>query len=169
MMGGPGGPGGQSMNMNMGGMGGGMGNMPGMGQGMGQGMSQQSQQRTRKAPAVNHTLYVSLEDIYSGTTKRMRITSKRLDSSGSTFKVAAEKEIVVKAGWKDGTKITFENEGDDAPGMLPADVVFVLQTKPHARFQRQDDDLLYTVSALTLLDFTSLVLSCLVLFFVCSA
>ena len=159
MMGGPGGPGGQSMNMNMGGMGGGMGNMPGMGQGMGQ----QSQQRTRKAPPVNHTLYVSLEDIYSGTTKRMRITSKRLDSSGSTFKVAAEKEIVVKAGWKDGTKITFENEGDDAPGMLPADVVFVLQTKPHARFQRQDDDLLYTVSALILLDFTCLVLSCLAL------
>ena len=143
-----GGAGGQSVNM------GGMGGMPGGGMGgMGgisgaQGMSQ-SQGRPRKAPAVNHTLYVTLEDLYSGTTKRMRITSRRIDPSGATFKVAAEKEIVVKAGWKDGTKITFESEGDDAPGMLPADIVFVLQTKPHARFQRQDDDLIYTVRTIS--------------------
>ena len=133
MMGGPGGAGGQNMNMNMGGM-------PGMGH-----QQSQSQSRNRKAPATNHTLYVTLEDLYTGTTKRMRITSRRIDPSGATFKVAAEKEIVVKAGWKDGTKITFENEGDDAPGMLPSDIVFILQTKPHARFQRQDDDLIFTV------------------------
>jgi DnaJ-class molecular chaperone len=132
----------------MGGPGGAGGDMGGMSTGrMGQGIPRQKEYHAeRKAPPVNHTLHVNLEDLYAGTTKRMRITSKRIDANGAAFKVATEKEIVVKAGWKDGTKITFENEGDSSPGMLPSDVVFILQTKPHARFERQDDDLIYTVS-----------------------
>lgn len=119
-----------------------------MGQGMGQGMPQQfSRARApRKGAPIHHTLTVNLEDLYCGTTKRMRITSKKIDANGGVIKVATEKEIVVKAGWKDGTKITYENEGDESPGMLPADVVFVLQTKQHPHFERQDDDLVYTVS-----------------------
>jgi DnaJ-class molecular chaperone len=28
-------------------------------------------------------------------------------------------------------------------GMLPSDVIFVLETKPHIRFQREGDDLVY--------------------------
>lgn len=130
-------------------MGGPGGDMAGMSSGrMGQGIHRQNSSQyhaERKAPPVNHTLHVNLEDLYKGTTKRMRITSRRIDANGAAFKVATEKEIVVKAGWKDGTKITFENEGDSAPGMLPSDVVFILQTKPHARFERHDDDLIYTV------------------------
>ena len=46
-----------------------------------------------------------------------------------------------------GTKITFENEGDESPGIIPADIVFTLQTKPHDRFERLDDDLVQTVRA----------------------
>ena len=123
-----------------------MGRMgPGASQGMQYQQSPLARQR-KKAPAVNHTLHVNLEELYTGTVKRMRITRRRIDAHGATVKVAAEKEITVKAGWKDGTKITFENEGDDNQDMLPADVVFTLQTRPHATFQRQDDDLIYTVS-----------------------
>lgn len=129
---------GQSGGIRMGRMG------PGMSQEMQYQQSPHSRQR-KKAPAVNHTLHVNLEELYTGTVKRMRITRRRIDAHGATVKVAAEKEITVKAGWKDGTKITFENEGDDNQDMLPADVVFTLQTRPHATFQRQDDDLIYTV------------------------
>lgn len=129
---------GQSGGIRMGRMG------PGMSQGMQYQQSPHSRQR-KKAPAVNHTLHVNLEELYTGTVKRMRITRRRINAQGVTVKVAAEKEITVKAGWKDGTKITFENEGDDNQDMLPADVVFTLQTRPHATFQRQDDDLIYTV------------------------
>jgi DnaJ-class molecular chaperone len=92
---------------------------------------------------VNHILHVTLEELYSGTTKRMRITRKVLNSSGDTSQVPSEKEIIVKQGWKDGTKITFNNEGDEVPGQLPADIVFTLQTKPHVRFERVEDDLNY--------------------------
>lgn len=53
----------------------------------------------------------------------------------------------MKAGWKDGTKITFEREGDElGPGAMAADVVFTIKTKPHDRFTREGDDLHYEVS-----------------------
>lgn len=112
--------------------------------GMGGGRVPQQTAQT-KASAVNHTLHVTLEEIFTGTTKKMRITKKVTDStSGRTTQVSVDKEIEVRAGWKDGTKVTFENEGDEVPGVIPADIVFTLQTKPHSRFQRDGDDLLHT-------------------------
>jgi DnaJ homolog subfamily B member 4 len=109
-------------------------------------------QPTQKAPPVNHNLNVTLEDLYTGITKRVRITKKIYDeASGRQTQVSNEKEIVVKQGWKDGTKITFEREGDEGPGLIPADIIFTIQTKPHDRFRREGDDLHYTCK-LTLLE-----------------
>lgn len=120
-------------------------------------------QPQQKAPPVNHALNVTLEELYTGAIKRVRITKKLLDPSGKSTSAAIEKEIPVKqgkliywnslyfsanvifcVGWKNGTKITFEREGDESPGVIPADIIFTLQTKPHARFTRQEDDLYYT-------------------------
>jgi DnaJ-class molecular chaperone len=53
-------------------------------------------------------------------------------------------EIPVKAGWKAGTTVTFEKEGDEEPGVIPADIVFVVAEKPHDRFKRDGNDLVYT-------------------------
>jgi len=53
--------------------------------------------------------------------------------------------MMIHTGWKDGTKITFEGEGDESAGVLPADIVFVVKTKPHDRFTREGDHLLYEV------------------------
>jgi DnaJ family protein B protein 4 len=99
----------------------------------------------QQAPPITHHLNVNLEDLYSGTVKRVRITKKVTDASGHQNQVAVEKEINVKPGWKDGTKITFEREGDQSPGVTPADIVFVLQTRPHAVFTRDGDDLKCTL------------------------
>jgi len=134
--------------MNMGGAGGGMRgmhvNMNAMNGGHSSSSSSSSRNPPSKAPAVTHDLNVSLEDLYTGTTKRLRITAKRIiDQSGNTTPVSSEKEINVKPGWKDGTKITFEGEGDESAGVLPADIVFVVKTKPHDRFTRDGDNLLY--------------------------
>lgn len=60
------------------------------------------------------------------------------------MQVASEKVIDVKAGWKNGTKITFACEGDEKPGYIAADVVFTIQAKKHDRFTREGDDLHYT-------------------------
>lgn len=131
-------------------MGGGRGGMPG---GMGGGspfMAQQGRSASMptastKAAPINHDLNVSLEDLYKGNVvKKMRITAKKHDPATNRLTpVSTDKEITVKAGWKDGTKITFEREGDHAAGMIPADVSFVVKTKPHDRFTRVGDDLHY--------------------------
>lgn len=103
-----------------------------------------------KPAPINHDLNVSLEDLYTGATKRMRITAKKYDAaSGRVVSVSSDKEIKIKAGWKDGTKITFEREGDElGPGSVPADVVFTVKAKPHDRFSREGDDLIHDVSCL---------------------
>ena len=127
-----------------------MGGMPGMSHagagagagagGGGGGFQQQSQSPRPKGQPVTHELRVSLEDLYSGTTKKVRITRTRIGRGSESV----DKSIPIKAGWKDGTKITFEREGDESPGIEPGDIIFVLSTKPHERFTREGDDLLYT-------------------------
>jgi DnaJ family protein B protein 4 len=113
-------------------------------------MGRSSGQPATKPPPIQHNLNVTLEDLYTGCTKRMRITAKKYDAaSGKVVSIATDKEIQVKAGWKDGTKITFEGEGDElGPGSIPADVVFVVKAKPHDRFTREGDDLHYEVCSL---------------------
>ena len=54
--------------------------------------------------------------------------------------------ITVKPGWKAGTKITFPKEGDQGPNTVPADIVFILKDKPHPRFERVGNDLIYTAT-----------------------
>jgi len=52
-------------------------------------------------------------------------------------------QVHVDRGVKSGTKIELRGEGDQIPGGEPGDVVFEIDQKPHARFQRKDDDLYY--------------------------
>jgi DnaJ family protein A protein 2 len=61
-------------------------------------------------------------------------------------KTVVERKVLhvhVDRGVKSGHKIEFRGEGDQMPGVLPGDVVFEIEQKPHARFQRKDDDLFY--------------------------
>lgn len=45
---------------------------------------------------------------------------------------------------QNGQKITFTGEGDQAPGILPGDIVIIVEEKEHARFKREGDDLHFT-------------------------
>jgi len=49
----------------------------------------------------------------------------------------------VKPGWKAGTKITFQKEGDQSPRREPADIVFIIRDKPHPVFRREGSDIRY--------------------------
>jgi DnaJ family protein A protein 2 len=51
-------------------------------------------------------------------------------------------EVHIDKGMKSGQQIKFNGESDQAPGIVPGDVVIVLEEKPHPRFQRKADDLL---------------------------
>jgi len=119
------------------GMFGGMGGMPGMRSGRG---------GPRKAAPIKRTFECSLEDLYSGTTKKMKITKTLVDTSGKALPAEKILTISVKPGWKEGTKITFEKEGDERPGEEAADIIFTLKEKPHSRFRRSGNDLLATAT-----------------------
>lgn len=52
-------------------------------------------------------------------------------------------EVRIERGMRGGQKITFSGEGDQAPGIVPGDIIIALDEKPHPRFTRQGDDLIY--------------------------
>jgi DnaJ-class molecular chaperone len=103
-----------------------------------------AQQAREKDPPVEHALPVSLEDIASGCTKKMKISRKVVTPDRKQRIEDKILEVIVKPGWKAGTKITYEREGDQLPGHIPADVVFVIQDKPHHLFKRDGANIEYT-------------------------
>ena len=91
-------------------------------------------------------LMCTLEELYRGCTKKLRITRHVFDATGVAHEESKVLAVDVRPGWKDGTKITFEHEGDqEAPDEPPADVVFVVKQKPHPMYQREGSDLVCTV------------------------
>eukprot|EP00002_Diphylleia_rotans_P013818 TRINITY_DN2690_c0_g1_i1.p1 TRINITY_DN2690_c0_g1~~TRINITY_DN2690_c0_g1_i1.p1 ORF type:complete len:405 (-),score=88.29 TRINITY_DN2690_c0_g1_i1:2160-3374(-) len=59
-------------------------------------------------------------------------------------KVTEEKknlEVHIDPGATHGQKITFQGEADQAPNMLPGDVIIVVQQKDHPKFKRVNKDL----------------------------
>lgn len=99
----------------------------------------------KQDPPLEHDLYVSLEDVAKGCVKKMKISRKVLNPDGRTTK--REDKVLtinVKPGWKAGTKITFQKEGDQTPNTIPADISFVIRDKPHPIFKREGSDIRYT-------------------------
>ncbi len=125
--------------------GGGMGGFPrSFSTGMGGLGSHSSVVKKQQDPPVVHDLKVSLEEVLSGCTKKMKISRKRLNPDGRSLRMEDKiLELQIKKGWKEGTKITFPKEGDQTPTNIPADVVFVLKDKPHPVFKRDGSDIVY--------------------------
>ncbi|GFP97111.1 Dnaj homolog subfamily b member 13 [Phtheirospermum japonicum] len=98
----------------------------------------------RKAPPIEQKLPCSLEDLYKGTTKRMKISREIFDASGKTLPVEEILTIDIKPGWKKGTKITFPEKGNEQPNVIPSDLVFIIDEKPHNVFTRDGNDLIVT-------------------------
>lgn len=96
-------------------------------------------------PAITRDLYVTLEEVNTGVTKKMKITRNVVCKE--TKQMKKEEKILtiqIKPGWKEGTKITFEKEGDQSPGKIPADIVFIIRDKPHQVFKRDGANLSFT-------------------------
>lgn len=104
----------------------------------------------KQDPPIEHDLYVSLEDILIGCTKKMKISRQVLnhDKRG----IHREDKVLtinIKPGWKAGTRITFQKEGDQSLTSIPADIVFIIRDKAHNMFKREGSDIKY-VHKLTL-------------------
>ncbi|CAH9081706.1 unnamed protein product, partial [Cuscuta epithymum] len=99
----------------------------------------------RKPPPVEKKLECTLEELCHGRVKVVKITREVISNTGLIVEEEEYVTIVVKPGWKKGTKITFEGKGDEKPGMLPADITFVIEEKRHPIFKREGDDLVLGV------------------------
>ncbi|XP_010489021.1 PREDICTED: dnaJ homolog subfamily B member 13-like isoform X1 [Camelina sativa] len=108
----------------------------------------------RKAAPIEKKLPCSLEHLYKGTTKKMKISREIADVIGKTMQVEEILTVDVKLGWKKGTKITFPEKGNKQPGVIPADLVFIIDEKPHPVFTREGNDLVVTLKISVLEAFT---------------
>lgn len=98
----------------------------------------------RKAAPIENKLPCTLEELYTGSTRKMKISRNITDTSGKTLTVEEILTIEVKPGWKKGTKITFPEKGHEQPNVVPADMVFVIDERPHSVFKRDGNDLIFT-------------------------
>lgn len=104
----------------------------------------QNRKGRQQDPAIEHDLYVTLEDIEKGCVKKMKISRNIVSADGNQRKEEKVLNITVKPGWKAGTKITFQREGDQIPGKIPADIIFIIRDKPHGTFKREGSDIRYS-------------------------
>lgn len=110
-----------------------------------QGMFDNSfQPRRRKAAPVECKLECTLQELYRGSVRKMKISRSLCDASGRRITVGEVLDIHIKPGWRNGMQIMFRGKGDEIPGGEAGDVVFVVQEKEHPYFVRDGNDLLYT-------------------------
>jgi DnaJ homolog subfamily B member 4 len=101
--------------------------------------------RPRKDPPLEMKLPCTLEELYTGSQRKMKISRRRMDQATGTARTETDVLVIdVKPGWKKGTKITFQEKGDENPGRIAADIVFVIDEKPHATYTREGNDLVVT-------------------------
>lgn len=100
----------------------------------------------KPAPAV-YPLRCTLEELYAGCTKKLKIKRKIIDPA-TRQPTTSEKIIVVnvKAGWKAGTKLNYVGEGDEYAPDRHQDVQLVIEEKAHPIFRRDGDDLHVTMN-----------------------
>nr|XP_019941084.1 PREDICTED: dnaJ homolog subfamily B member 13-like [Paralichthys olivaceus] len=98
--------------------------------------------KTQDSP-IERDLHLSLDDLFHGCTKKIKIYRKVMNEGGYTSSIKDKVlSIDVSPGWKEGTRIVFSKEGDQGPNSIPADIVFIVRQKSHPLFERQHDDLI---------------------------
>ncbi|KAG5050612.1 hypothetical protein AAZX31_02G021900 [Glycine max] len=95
----------------------------------------------KDAGVVESSLLCTLEELYNGCKKKLKVSRIVPDEFGELRSVEEILKIDIKPGWKKGTKITFPGKGNQEPGFAPSDLIFELDEKPHAIFKRDGNDL----------------------------
>lgn len=96
--------------------------------------------KKNKSPSAEKDLLCTLEDLYNGKTRKLKVTRKVYTQNG----VSNEELLVnvdIQPGWKEGTKVTFEGYSDQLPTMSAGDLIFTVKEKAHPIFKRVDNDL----------------------------
>lgn len=96
-------------------------------------------------------ILVPIYELYHGTHKKFKIKSKRFHNMNSSYDEEKIIEFDIKPGWKDGTKITFNEAGEqDHPSAKPKDLQFIIKTLNNETYKRLDEDDLEITQKLSL-------------------
>lgn len=98
----------------------------------------------KKPEPIVHEVQVTLEDLFIQKEKKIKMQRKVQNKNGT---ISTEDKILaftLRPGCKDGTKITFEKEGDQFFGQIPADIIFKIKVKPHDVYQAEKSNLIIT-------------------------
>ncbi|KAK8927082.1 Protein psi1 [Metarhizium anisopliae] len=101
-------------------------------------------EHTPEISTVERPLPLSLEELYNGVTKKMKIKRKTFDETGKRVQTDQILEVPIKPGLKKGSKIKFNGVGDQVEGGRQ-DLHFIVEEKEHVLFKREDNDLIHTV------------------------
>lgn len=97
--------------------------------------SMRARQPTPEVTTVERPLPLSLEDLFNGVTKKMKIKRKTFDETGKRITTDTVLEVPIKPGLKKGSKIRFKGVGDQEEGGQQ-DLVFIVEEVSRAPFMR---------------------------------
>lgn len=101
-------------------------------------------QPTPEVTTVERALPLTLEDLYTGVTKKMKIKRKTFDDTGKRTTTDTILEVPIKPGLKKGSKIRFKGVGDQEEGGQQ-DLVFIVEEKAHPLYVRDGDNIIQTI------------------------
>lgn len=91
------------------------------------------QARSLRGRDLEHTVEVSLEEAYHGTTRILQVGDRRL-------------EVKIPRGVTTGSRVRVAGEGEPGQGGgRPGDLYLNIQVQPHPRYRREGDDLYMTL------------------------
>ncbi|KAH8683013.1 hypothetical protein BGZ60DRAFT_367558 [Tricladium varicosporioides] len=100
---------------------------------------------TPEVTTVERPLPLTLEELYKGVHKKMKIKRKAFDEvTGKRTTQDKVLEMDIKPGLKKGSKIKFKGVGDQEEGGQQ-DLHFIIEEKKHPLFTRDGDDLHHSV------------------------
>ncbi|ETN39826.1 uncharacterized protein HMPREF1541_06052 [Cyphellophora europaea CBS 101466] len=98
--------------------------------------------QTPEVTVLEKDLPISLEELYKGCQKKMKVKRKIFDpATGQRRTEDKILEMTIKPGLKAGSKIKFPGVGDQTEEGGTQDLHFIIKEKPHPTLQRRDNDL----------------------------
>lgn len=94
--------------------------------------------RSRRMDPAVYSVKLTLEQLFTGVKKEIKI---KRTINGVRNKCYLELDVA--PGTVNGTKYTYQGEGDQEPGYEPQDVVIIIEEIPHPIFKREKNNLVY--------------------------
>lgn len=87
-------------------------------------------------PPIERDLFLTLENILKGCSKRLKIKRSKIGLNGTTIFEDQIITIKVLPGTEAETRFTFPQLGNEKPGHIPADLIFIAHDQPNSTFRR---------------------------------